>query len=183
MKICSCVIILSVAFWAQSSTSNAQNPDSNKGEVAVTKLSPPVYPALARQARLTGTVQLELKIRPDGTVAAAVALSGHGMFRQVAVDSAQKSQFSCKRCSDLTSYPMTYTFDFLKGTGCQETTVASRIRSPKCVYLWKCGSGLTPKWVDVFRPQEVSESDGHVMVLASAGACVQPMSSYQGEAQ
>src|SRR5690348_8665315 len=61
-----------------------------------------------------------------------------------------------------------------------ETTVASRFRSPKCVYLWKCGSRLTTESVIVSRPQEVTESDGHVTVLASA-ACVQPMRSYEGK--
>jgi TonB family protein len=183
MKICVCLIVLSAPCCrAQSSTSNAQNPDNNKGAVAVLKLAPPVYPPLARQAQITGNVRLELKIRPDGSVAAVVALSGQGMFKQTAMESAQESQFSCEGCTDLTTYPMTYTFDFLKDTGCQQTTVPSRVRSPKCVYLWKCGSRFTTKWVDVFRPQEVSESDGHVMVFASAGNCVQPTSSHEGKA-
>src|SRR5215472_7484126 len=116
MKICACLIILSVACcWEQSANSGTQNPEANKGEVALTKLSPPVYPPLSRQARITGDVQLELKVRPDGSVAVVVVLSGHPMLKQTAVDSAQNSQFTCKGCSDLTSYPMTYTFDFLEG--------------------------------------------------------------------
>jgi TonB family protein len=181
MKVFSCLIILSLTFCgAQSAISGAQNTTGNKREIKVTKLSSPVYPPLARQARVNGDVRLELKIRPDGGVAEAAVLSGHPMLQQAAVDSAQKSQFSCSGCSDLTSYPMTYRFDFLEGTGCQETTVASRFRSPKCVYLWKCGSRLTTESVIVSRPQEVTESDGHVTVLASA-ACVQPMRSYEGK--
>lgn len=183
MKICSCLIILSLAFcWAQSSTGNAQNPDSNKGEVAVTKLSPPVYPPLSRQARISGDVRLEVKIRPDGSVGAVALLSGHPMLTPTALDSAQKSQFSCKGCSGLTTYLMTYTFDFLEGTGCHEIKMASRVRSPKCVYLWKCGSRFTTESVIVSRPQEVTESDGHVTVLASV-VCVEPMSSYENKAQ
>lgn len=183
MKICACLIVLSIGCrWAQSSTSNAQNPDSNEGEVAVTKLSPPVYPPLARQARVSRDVRLEVKIRPDGSVAALALLTGHPMLTPAAVDSARKSQFSCNACSDLTTYPMTYTFDFLEGTGCQEIKVASRVRSPKCGYLWKCGTRVTTDSVDIFRPQEVSESEGHVKVLVSA-ACVQTMSSHIGKAR
>ena len=166
MKVCSCLIILSVACcWGQSARSGAPNPEGNKPEVAVTKLSPPAYPPLARQAQITGNVRLELKVRPDGSVAAVVLLSGRPMLAPAALDSAQKSQFSCKGCSDLTTYPMTYTFDLLEGTGCKETKVASRVRSAQCVYLWKCGSRITTTWVYVSRPQEVSESNGHVTVL------------------
>jgi TonB family protein len=183
MKISACLIILSVAFcWAQSSTSAAQNPEGNRQEVALTKLSPPVYPPLSRQARISGDVRLELKVRPDGSVADLALLSGDPRLAPAAVDSAQKSQFLCKGCSGLTTYPMTYTFDFLEGTGCHDTKVASRVRSPKCVYLWKCGSRLTTDWVDVSRPQEVTESDGHVKVLASV-VCVETESSHKGEAQ
>lgn len=181
MKICSCLIILGVAFgWAQSSTTSTQNPESHK--VAVTKLSPLVYPPLARQARVNGDVHLEVKIRPDGSVVEVALLTGHPMLAPAALDSVRKSQFSCKGCSDLTTYPMTYTFDFLQGTGCQDIKVASRVRSPKCGYLWKCGSRVTTDSVIISRPQEVSESDGHVKVLASI-ACVETMSSYVGNTQ
>ena len=127
-------------------------------------------------------MRLQVKVRADGSVAAVALLSGHPMLAPAAVDSAQKSQFSCNGCSDLTTYPMTYTFDFLEGTGCQEIKVAFRVRSPKCGYLWKCGSRVTTDSVIISRPQEVSESDGHVKVLASI-VCIQTMSSYVGKVQ
>lgn len=182
MKICSCLIIFSAAFgWSQSATTSVQNPDVNK--VAVTKLSPPNYPPLARQARVSGDVRLEVKVHPDGSVAAVALLTGHPILAPAAVDSAQKSQFLCKGCSDLTTYPMTYTFDFLEGTGCQKSKVVSRVRSAKCGYLWKCGAQLTSKWVYVSRPQEVGEFDGHVKVLVSGAGCVEPTISHDGKTE
>lgn len=174
MKVWAHLVILGVAFCGFAVV---QKPDGAKPEIVLTKLSPPLYPPLARQARITGDVQLELKVRPDGIVANVVPLSGHPILQLAASDSAQKSQFSCQGCSDVTSYRMTYTFDFLKGTGCQQTTVRSRVRSPKCLYFWKCGERVTSDWSYVSRPQEVSESDGHVTVLASGAGCVEPEAS------
>jgi len=92
---------------AQSATSNA-TPETG---VALTKLSPPVYPPLAWQAGITGDVKIQIEIRQDGSVASAEVISGHPMLKQAALDSAQKSTFECQGCSDpATAYLLTFTF-------------------------------------------------------------------------
>jgi TonB family protein len=84
--------------------------------VSLVKLSPPVYPPLARQARISGDVSILVVIRPDGTVEKAEAVSGHSLLRQSAVDSALKSTFECKGyCENGASYSVTYTFEFGQG--------------------------------------------------------------------
>jgi TonB family protein len=142
----------------------AQTPQP---EVILTKLSPPVYPPLARQARISGEVRVEVSILKDGTLASAQLVSGHPILAPAALESAKQSTFECRTCVEpLTTYLMTYTFE-LKGDGdcCNATTRASdvshsqghivviasaqclcdpsaslrRFRSAKCLYLWKCG--------------------------------------------
>src|SRR5580704_1862454 len=63
-------------------------------EVVLIKLSEPVYPGLARQARIAGNVALTVGVRKDGTVESADVISGPGMLRQAALDSVRQSQFS-----------------------------------------------------------------------------------------
>jgi len=47
----------------------------------------PEYPQIARQARLQGSVSVEVMIAPDGRVESARAVSGHPVFAKAAVDS------------------------------------------------------------------------------------------------
>jgi TonB family protein len=86
--------------------------------VVLVKLSPPLYPPLARQARIMGDVKIQVSIRKDGTVESAEVVSGHPILKQAALESAQKSQFECRQCGDLRPYDLMYTFaiDDLKGT-------------------------------------------------------------------
>ncbi len=136
--------------------------------VVLTKLSPPVYPPLARQARIMGDVKIQVGIRQDGSVASAEVISGHPMLKQAALDSVQKSKFECRECSEApTSYVLTYAFQIrtdgnccsgydrapkVNQSGnrievaapelciCDPAAVRTRVRSAKCLYLWKCGS-------------------------------------------
>ena len=83
----------------------AQTPQP---EVILTKLSPPVYPPLARQARIAGEVRVEVSIRKDGTLAPARLLSGHPMLAPAALESAKQSTFECRTCVEpLTTYLLT----------------------------------------------------------------------------
>ncbi|MCS7314579.1 MAG: TonB family protein [Bryobacterales bacterium] len=50
----------------------------------------PVYPALARQARIQGVVRLEAVIGPDGRVEKVQAISGPPLLRQAAVDAVKE---------------------------------------------------------------------------------------------
>ncbi|MGA2746733.1 MAG: energy transducer TonB [Candidatus Sulfotelmatobacter sp.] len=152
----------------------AQAPSSDATPQAVlTKLVPPVYPALARQARITGDVKVQVLIRKDGSVESAEVVSGHPMLKQAALESAQKSEFECRGCEGVISYSLAYTFAI--GNECHNapdcSTIIDRlpeiqqsldhivitvdplctcdpagsitkvkVRSLKCLYLWKCGS-------------------------------------------
>ena len=161
------------ASWAQDGSNSNQALE----EAAITKLSPLTYPPLARQTRISGDVEIDLEVRKDGSVASAVAVKGHPLLRQVALENAQKSQFACSDCSfeDVRSYRLVYTFELGPTSYCTDepnkssasdeqpyprltqsrghvtlvdqpvgtcdmtgTTTYSKVRSAKCLYLWKC---------------------------------------------
>jgi TonB family protein len=111
--------------------------------VVMTKLSPPIYPPLARQARIMGDVEVELTIQPDGSVASAVLFSGHPMLAAAAIRSAKQSQFECHACDGVRSYILTYTF--VTGNECHNT--------PDC-------SGIED------RPLVIEQSMDHVVITA-----------------
>jgi TonB-like protein len=159
-----------------------ENHDTQMDHVVLTKLSPPLYPPLARQARINGAIDLTLGIRPDGTIGSVLVSSGHALLRPVAVESAQRSQFDCSACRDrLTSYSVRYKFELppldhtkdcatltdeeRKGIPppkvdlslheitvfgkvmetCDPAVEIRKVRSAKCLYLWRCGRGeVTP---------------------------------------
>jgi protein TonB len=50
----------------------------------------PVYPALARQARISGMVELKGVIAPDGTVQRLQVLSGHPLLVPAAVEAVKQ---------------------------------------------------------------------------------------------
>lgn len=90
----------------------AKNPDSGSQEAVITKLFPLSYPLLARQARITGNVELRLDVRPDGSVVSAVTISGHPLLKQPALENAQHSLFACTDCGEnVRSYRLVYTFE------------------------------------------------------------------------
>jgi TonB family protein len=134
------VATLSGALFACTQTALAQ---IETPRAVLTKLSPPVYPPLARQARITGDVKVELTIQRDGSVASAVLFSGHPILAPAAIESAKHSQFECHACDGVTSYTLTYTF----GTSneCHNT--------PDC-------SGIED------RPPVVQQSMDHVLITA-----------------
>ena len=104
----------------------AQTPQP---EVILTKLSPPVYPPLARQARIAGEVRVEVSIRKDGTLAPARLLSGHPMLAPAALESAKQSTFECRTCVEpLTTYLLTYTFELKDDGDCCNAPLTCRTR-------------------------------------------------------
>ncbi|HVR22567.1 MAG TPA: TonB family protein [Candidatus Polarisedimenticolia bacterium] len=100
-------------------------PDANTPQtgVSVTKLYDPVYPALARQARISGDVNLTLHVRQDGSIESVDVVSGHPMLKESALDSTEKSEFECHACSEaLTTYSLVYTFGLTAAEKCCEAT-------------------------------------------------------------
>ncbi len=143
---------------------SGQRSDVPQNEVALVNLSQPCYPPLARQARIQGDVEVTLGVRRDGNIESAAIAIGHPMLKQAALESAQNSQYECRRCSEaVTSYSMVYTFRFATEQRLEPQTVSVtrdqnhvtvvagtpliilddfgyvRVRSAKCLYLWKCG--------------------------------------------
>jgi len=107
----SLMLIVAVAALELVSAQSVQGPDAAPKGVVLAKLFEPTYPPLARQARITGDVDLMLTIRQDGTVESAVVVSGHPILKQAALDSAQRSQFECRGCDEaITSFALKYKF-------------------------------------------------------------------------
>jgi len=95
------------------------NPETAEGHVTLTEVFPPAYPPLARQTRIVGDVQLELKIRQDGSVDSLEVASGHPLLAPAALDSAKQSHFRCTDCGKgLFSYRLVYTFQFAETDDC-----------------------------------------------------------------
>jgi len=63
--------------------------EARKAKVKVT----PVYPALARQMNLNGTVRLEVVIAPSGTVKSTRALGGHPLLIEAATEAMRKWKY------------------------------------------------------------------------------------------
>jgi TonB family protein len=145
-------------------------------EVAIAKLSPPIYPPLALQARITGTVELNVTVRRDGRIESVAVVSGHPLLRDAAVASARSTEWECKGCEAAITHRFEYKFEHGEPLPCTRwgtaangdvvydkpaahvtqsgdtiTTIDSpvpncdpaaelhKVRSPKCLYLWRCG--------------------------------------------
>jgi len=89
----------------------SSEPRAGQGKVALSRLSPPTFPPLAREARTSGEVKVRLSIRRDGSIESVSAVSGDPILVPAALESAQHSVFECSTCRDLnTPYELIYTF-------------------------------------------------------------------------
>lgn len=77
------------------------------GRKAKTKVDP-VYPALARQMRISGTVKVEVVITPAGTVKSTKILGGHPLLAAAAEEALKKWKFE----PGATETTQTVVFDF-----------------------------------------------------------------------
>ena len=93
-------------------------------DVRLTKLANPMYPPLARQARIAGDVELALEIRTDGTVQSATVVKGHALLAQSALDSARHSQFECRNCTETEAVQLVYTFQLVEQENCFVTSAS-----------------------------------------------------------
>jgi TonB family protein len=60
----------------------------------VLELPKPSYPPIARAAHATGTVEVRVIIGLDGSVIAAVSISGHPLLQAAAVGAARQARFT-----------------------------------------------------------------------------------------
>lgn len=152
------LLVATIACCSASQTALAQ-ATTGDGEphtgVVLTKLSPPLYPPLARQGRIAGDVKVQLAIRPDGSVESATPVSGNTVLVPAALESALQSRFECRRCSKTNAYSMTYTFQVLG-------------ELDRCC----CTQGAsTNSTVERYRVPQVSQSQDHITITA-APLCV-----------
>lgn len=108
-----------ISCFAQTTSSAALSQET---VVSIARLMPPSYPPVARQTRVTGDVELELTISPDGVVASVTTVKGHPLLVQAALDSARQSQYLCVGCGEEPrQYRLVYTFELGPPIGCEET--------------------------------------------------------------
>jgi TonB family protein len=133
---------------AQAGTANG----AAAPHVVLSKLTPPVFPPLARQARIAGEVRLSVSIHPDGSIESITAVSGNAMLVQAALDSAKQSQFECRGCgSSSVSQSMTYSFQI------------SQVESPDPCCCTLNAASKEPKPP----ASEISQSEDHITIAAT----------------
>jgi TonB family protein len=67
--------------------------DANGGHRKMSSKVVPVYPALAHNMNISGTVRVEAVVAPNGTVKSASVLGGHPVLAESALDAVRKSKW------------------------------------------------------------------------------------------
>lgn len=80
------VLCLACAMAAQDTNSTAQQVTPDIGQALLVSRVAPIYPPLARQARIQGTVILDILINKAGDVSNLKLISGHPMLAPAAID-------------------------------------------------------------------------------------------------
>ncbi len=160
-------VLLFLAIGAAATAQDASPPAAPAPFLVIAKLPPPVYPAIARAAQVAGDVKLTITLQADGTINSVHAISGPPMLRDHAEELARQAQFECKGCkAEPTSFPLTIRYAMALPAACNHdpsyprlaqsngvivvTDQAgmfcdpaadnrTRVRSFKCLYLWRCG--------------------------------------------
>lgn len=71
----------------------------------------PVYPALAKQMHITGTVRVEVVITPAGTIKSTKVLGGHPLLAAAAEDALKKWKFETGPAETTEVIPFNFTLD------------------------------------------------------------------------
>jgi TonB family protein len=140
---------------------------SSQAVVVPTSVPQPIYPPIAQSARVTGEVVVTVVVHPDGSVASAAVESGQPLLREVALTAARQAQYQCRGCTEPTPYSIVFTFRlYLRNEPKPATALTfapeggatlivagdeqycceggdtsqspARVRSPKCLWLWRC---------------------------------------------
>ncbi len=70
------------------------NARAGEGGRAVVRRTPPVYPEIARQMHIAGSVLLTISIAADGTVSDVKVERGHPILIDAAVDAVRKWKYA-----------------------------------------------------------------------------------------
>jgi TonB family protein len=101
-----------------SSITHAQTPPQ-QSTVRPMKLAATGYPNMARLAHIAGTVELNVVVRPDGSVESVTVVSGHPMLNDTALQSAKATTYECENCSHAVPHRMTYKFELGNAVYCK----------------------------------------------------------------
>lgn len=104
---------IAVLFFVHKLTAQAEPQHQEvEARVVLSKLFPPIYPPLARQARVSGDVHLKVSIYSDGSIHSVTVIDGPPMLQQAAQDSAKQSRFDCEHCGGSGLIEKTFTYSF-----------------------------------------------------------------------
>ena len=151
-----CVTVVLGATPAQQAT--------NLPAVALSRIEV-VYPPIAVSAWVSGTVNVRVGVRPDGSVAETTLLRDVRLLSDAAVKAASGATFECRHCTEpATPHTISFVFSILdildsppppvwKQTGNASTEVTilgrvylcdhcvgkpHRVRAARCLWLWHC---------------------------------------------
>jgi len=98
-----------------ATSASAQNTVTNPSVVLVQiRASELVYPAIAQSARVSGTIDVRVGVRPDGSVAEVTTFPlarWWQMLQEVATVAAAHASFECRGCTEpLTAHTITFVF-------------------------------------------------------------------------
>jgi TonB family protein len=131
------------------------------GQVVPVDVVRPVYPAIAVSARVAGDVTVLVRVRSDGGVESAEVVAGPPLLREAALRAVWASRFECRTCGEgIASHTIIFSFRIDSPAASTELTSEFEtrvditaespplhilfaylsVRSPKCLYLWHCGS-------------------------------------------
>jgi len=119
LALCSLAVAALLSLVTPQFHAKTQRAEISQANVVLTKLFTLTYPPLALQTRISGNVDVLVEIHQDGEVKSAVAVKGHPLLAQSAIDSARQSQFECNGCgTEGASLHVIYTFQFSDSDEC-----------------------------------------------------------------
>lgn len=88
--ICLGILTAAVCVASPRAIVRAQEQESNR---KTTKMVPPVYPSLAKKARLSGIVKLMVVVGPEGTVKSLRTIGGNAVLAVAAEEAVKRWKF------------------------------------------------------------------------------------------
>jgi TonB family protein len=85
-------IVCAVVLWSVPLHAQVRLDPEHAGRLLTDKAAP-VYPPLARQAKIQGAVRVELTVSETGTVVSARVIDGHSLLATAALDAAKKWKY------------------------------------------------------------------------------------------
>ena len=82
------------------------------GDWFATEIQAPIYPILANQARIEGTVRLKLLLDSNGAVSRADIVSGNPVLAHAAQENILKWRFAAACSSSESPQPIEFTYEF-----------------------------------------------------------------------